>query len=177
MTAERAGSQRLACSITPAATCTDGPSRPADSPASSAPDASTSLARLSRSDTNSPRCDGEVRVSSAASTCGIPEPAAPGTQRSVNHTSAAVSAGIQTSGSSGCRPRRRVKPSSASSLSIVKPTTASPAATAYASTTARSRQERQSTSSWRTAWVKSGCFFKSSGRCGGAWAAAHPADR
>ena len=51
LTVLRSGSQRRALCMTPAAICTDGPSRPIDSPASSPQAVSTILTSVSRSDT------------------------------------------------------------------------------------------------------------------------------
>jgi len=95
-------SQCRALCKTPAATCTDGPSRPSDSPASKPSEPSSALPSESRSDTKRCRMSAGSVGDSAAITCGIPEPAAPGTQRRVIQTMAAVSAGVHSSTSQGC---------------------------------------------------------------------------
>ena len=77
LTCEWRGSQRRAASITPAAICTDGPSRPSDKPPSKPPAVRTIFAALSFRETNSERCSGATAGSSVAITCGMPEPAAP----------------------------------------------------------------------------------------------------
>ncbi len=78
VTAERLGNQRRAASITPAAICTHGPSRPSERPASNPHAVKTILAALSFKDTNRFRLDGSTVDSSDAITCGMPEPSAPG---------------------------------------------------------------------------------------------------
>ncbi len=88
--------QRRAWCMTPAATCTDGPSRPMDSPAAKPALASAILAKDSHSDTKRPRCVESSAGSSVAITCGMPDPAAPGAQRRVSHTAPAVTAGIHS---------------------------------------------------------------------------------
>jgi len=124
------GSQRRACCITPAAICTDGPSRPLASPPSSEPAVSTALATLRRSDTNWGRSVVATAGSSVAITCGMPEPAAPGAKRRVSHTTPAVQAVVHRSGVSGCSARMRANASCATSQSLENATTDRPAAAA-----------------------------------------------
>ena len=93
---ESGRSQRRACCMTPAATCTDGPSRPMDRPAISPAVDSPILASVSRSDTKRFCAPGGSAGSSAAMTCGMPEPAAPAKWRRVIQTIAAVRAGVQS---------------------------------------------------------------------------------
>ncbi len=95
---EAGDSQRRACSITPAATCTDGPCRPTDKPASKPPDTPSTLATLSFRDTKRERSLSGVSGASAVSTCGTPEPTAPGAQRRMVQTIKAVRAGVQIKG-------------------------------------------------------------------------------
>jgi len=135
---EAGDSQRRACSITPAATCTDGPCRPTDKPASSPPDTPSTLAALSFKDTKRERSLSGVSGASAVSTWGTPDPTAPGAQRRMVQTIRAVRAGVQSKGAHHQPLRRRLYKSMAASASRVKPTTARPASTAYAITTARS---------------------------------------
>ena len=71
--------QWRALCITPAATCTEGPSRPAESPASRLPAPSPILARVSFMDTKWRRATEFTWGSMAAMTWGMPEPEAPGT--------------------------------------------------------------------------------------------------
>ena len=87
-------SQRRALAITPAPTCTVGPSRPIDSPASNPPDTNPILCSDTRIDTSHVRWAGCRSSSSARTTCGMPEPMAPGTKRRVHHSRATVSAGV-----------------------------------------------------------------------------------
>ena len=94
---ERGSNHRRAWCITPAATCTDGPSRPMDRPARKPALASTILANDSHSETKRPRWFASSAGSRAVITCGMPEPAAPGAQRRVAHTTATVTTGIHTS--------------------------------------------------------------------------------
>ena len=89
-------SQRLAPTITPAPTCTVGPSRPIDRPASRPPDTRPILCSDTRSDTSQALCAGGRSSSSARTTCGMPEPSAPGTKRRAHHSSATVSAGVHS---------------------------------------------------------------------------------
>jgi hypothetical protein len=78
LTTDRPGNQRRALCMTPAAICTDGPSRPNDSPASRPHAVSTALAPVNRIETKRLRLLSSTEVSRAAITCGMPEPAAPG---------------------------------------------------------------------------------------------------
>ena len=94
----RSGSQRRALCSTPAAICTEGPSRPRDSPAKSPAVVSTTLPMASFIDTKCERLSRGVVSSSAAITCGMPEPPAPGSQRRVNQTMPAVTRGIHSRG-------------------------------------------------------------------------------
>ena len=94
-------SQRRACSITPAATWTEGPSRPIDSPPKSPAADSRILATDSRSDTKLVRCDGVRSGSSATITCGMPEPPARGNHRRVHQATATVHRGVHTSRARG----------------------------------------------------------------------------
>ncbi len=71
------GSHPRACSMTPAAICTEGPSRPIASPASMLPAVNPILASETRSDTSRRRRRAPP-VCSAAITCGMPDPAVPG---------------------------------------------------------------------------------------------------
>jgi hypothetical protein len=130
LTAERAGSQRRAWCMTPAASCTDGPSRPSDMPASRLAAVRPNLAKARRSDTNVERCAGVSAGSSAAITCGMPEPAAPGAKRCVAQTMAAAPSGVTTSGAQGSWARRLPNACSAASATQVKATTARPASAA-----------------------------------------------
>ena len=90
--------------MTPAATCTDGPSRPIDSPARKPALESTILANDSHSDTKRWRRPGSTEGSSVAITWGMPEPLAPGAHLRVAQTAAAVMAGIQISTSQPLTP-------------------------------------------------------------------------
>lgn len=74
----RGDSQRRAWSMAPAPTCTAGPSRPIDSPASNPPATRPILCNDNLSDTRRARWLAEVRSSRASITCGTPEPIAPG---------------------------------------------------------------------------------------------------
>jgi hypothetical protein len=76
-TCDLSGNQRRAWCMTPAAICTDGPSRPSDKPANKPQVDSAILAKVSLSDTNRLRLVGDTLPSSAAITCGMPEPALP----------------------------------------------------------------------------------------------------
>ncbi len=71
-------SQRRASCMTPAATCTEGPSRPADRPPSRLSEPRTIFANVSRSDTKRCRESLGSSGSSAVITWGMPEPEAPG---------------------------------------------------------------------------------------------------
>ena len=137
--AERGPSQRRASCITPAATCTDGPSRPIDSPARKPAAPSTIFAKVRRSETKRRRSVLSTAASSAAITCGMPEPAAPGAKRRVAQTMAAVQAGVHSSTAQPpCQCNRRSNRPKAPSASSVNATTLRPEAMAYASTMARS---------------------------------------
>ena len=81
----------------------------------------------------------------------MPEPAAPGAQRRVSQTMAAVLSGIHSSGSQPAMATRLLNSCSARSDIQVKTTTVRPAAAAKASTSARVTQRRQSENSWRMA--------------------------
>ncbi len=145
----RSGTRRRACSMTPAAICTDGPSRPSDNPPSRPPVVRAIFARLRRRETNSPRVPGPE--SSAAMTWGMPEPAAPGTNRRVSQTMPAASRGVHSSGNHQPMLRRSWKMLNACSASAVNATMTRPEATASATTTARAHQVRQSENSVRIA--------------------------
>ncbi len=151
------GSQRRACCITPAAICTDGPSRPLANPPISEPAVSSALATLMRSETSVARAGAGRLESSVAITCGMPEPEAPGTNRRVSHSTPAVHAGVHTSGASGCSARTVPKATCARSQSRKNATTDSPAAAALASTIRRASHWRQSARSPRMAATTSGC--------------------
>ena len=155
-TCERSGSQRRAWCITPAAICTDGPSRPRERPASSPQLDNSIFEKLSLSETYRPRCSRLTSGDSAAITCGMPEPAAPGTQRRVSQTMAAVEAGTHSSGAHQWLTRTWVKCSKASSVIQVKATTVSPASAAKASTRPRPVHRRQSYNSLRNSWATCG---------------------
>ena len=77
LTEPRSGSQRRALCSTPAAICTDGPSRPSDRPPSRPVAVRKILPMLRRSDTNMLRWVWRTSVSIAAITCWMPDPAAP----------------------------------------------------------------------------------------------------
>ena len=68
-----------------------------DSPARKPAAPSTIFATVNRRDTKRLRCAASTDASSAAITCGMPEPAAPGAKRRVAQTMAAVQAGVQSS--------------------------------------------------------------------------------
>lgn len=126
-------SQRRACCITPAPTCTVGPSRPIDRPASMPALVSATLCSASRSDTRAEARAGAMSSCRAAITCGMPEPAASGAKRRVHISTATVSSGVQTSASPAPNqpmPRSCRWAVVASSVSSVKPTTTSPVSTA-----------------------------------------------
>ena len=80
----------------PAPTCTVGPSRPIESPASNPPDTSSTLCTDTRSDTNQERCAVSRSSSSARTPCGMPEPMVLGAQRRVHHSTPTVSAGVHS---------------------------------------------------------------------------------
>ena len=146
---DRWGNQRLAWCITPAAIWTDGPSRPSESPASMPQLVSSILATVSRIDTNRLRSALETSGVNAAITCGMPDPAAPGANRRVSHTMAAVEAGIQSMGPHQNAFSKVTKCSNACSVIQVKATTVKPASAAKARTTPRPAHKRQSySSSW-----------------------------
>ncbi len=149
-TALLAGSQRRTLCMTPAATCTEGPSRPSDNPPSNPQAVSTILEIDSLIDTNSPRASIGTPGVSAAITCGIPDPAVPGATRKVSQTTAAVQAGVQSNGAHQAFPSSTLNHSSATSLIQVRSTTVRPANAANASTSARVAHGRQSLSSLRT---------------------------
>ena len=85
-------SQRFACTIMPAPTCTVGPSRPIDRPASKPPETKATLCSETFSDTSQACCTGLTSSSKARTTCGMPDPWAPGANRRVHHRKATVSA-------------------------------------------------------------------------------------
>ena len=61
------------------------------------------LDRLSRNETKRPMLDARSPGVRAAITCGMPEPAAPGTQRRVTASAAVVHKGVQIKGSHQAR--------------------------------------------------------------------------
>jgi hypothetical protein len=145
------GSQRRALCMTPAAICTEGPSRPRDRPASSPQAVRKIFATVSLIETKGSHRRVARPGVRAAITWGMPEPAAPAAKRRVNQTMLAVHKGVQISGAHHCHCRRLWKCSSACSLNQVKPTTVRPDSTAKVSTTARVIQTRQSYNSLRKA--------------------------
>ena len=92
----RGDSHRRACCITPAATCTEGPSRPIDRPAANPAVPRSILAAERRSDAKRVQRSGGSSGSIAALTCGIPDPADNGNQRRVAKAMSTVIAGVQT---------------------------------------------------------------------------------
>ena len=152
-----AGSQRRACSITPAAICTEGPSRPIGRPPSSPPAHRPILVMASLSDTSPWRSFSLTELWSAVITCGMPEPVAPGTKREVTQAISAHSVGVSRNGIQGCAPRQSLNRCSARSQIQVKPTTLPPASAAYTSTMARETHSRELTRSSRMAASTSGC--------------------
>ena len=115
--------------MTPAPTCTVGPSRPIDKPASRPPATRPILCSDTRNETRKERSSGVKPSSRARTTCGMPEPMAPGTKRRVHHSSATVSSGVHNSISHGAQAwevRICSKPWLAASASSVKPTTTPP---------------------------------------------------
>lgn len=99
-------SQRRAPTIKPAPTCTVGPSRPIDRPASSPPETSPILCSARAGETSHFRCAGVTSSSAARITCGMPEPNEPGAKRRIHHSTSTVSAGVHNSIAQGAAPRR-----------------------------------------------------------------------
>ncbi len=134
------GSQRRAASITPAAIWTDGPSRPSDRPPSKPADVRPILAKLIFRDTSRGRRPPEIAGSSAAITCGMPEPPAPRTKRRVTQTMAAHRSGVQIRGTHQAKSAILLNWANADSASQVNATTTRPAMEAVPTTTMRVRQ-------------------------------------
>jgi hypothetical protein len=96
--------KRFAPAMMPAPTCTVGPSRPIDKPASNPPDTSTTLCSATRGEASQWRCSGVSESSSIArTTCGMPEPSAAGSKRRVQASTPTVSSGVQTSIRNGAK--------------------------------------------------------------------------
>ena len=129
-----------------------------DKPASKPPVVSSTLASDSRSETNSGRCAGATVASCAASTCGMPEPAAPGAHLKVSQATPALTRGVHSIGAQNQRVCNAKKKFSAASASQVSDSTANAASTAKEMTTMRAAQRRQSESSWRAESVIQGAL-------------------
>ncbi|MNN30972.1 hypothetical protein D3C81_1446390 [compost metagenome] len=93
--------QRPQASIAAAPTCTDGPSRPTEAPAISAPVVSSTFHIDWRNDTSTPCATPSGGSVTAAITCGMPLPRACGARRMVSQRSAASPNGSSTNASHG----------------------------------------------------------------------------